>query len=68
LVEGGTFCGHDFECFLSECDSELVDRYCNHGERFPDGMHYGVIKAVCEKFPGVEKDGSIWHTKIGEIK
>lgn len=60
LKPGGLICGHDFEKHLSECDLTQV---LEMGENdFVDGNHYGVIRAVSEFFPDVQREGRIWFT------
>lgn len=57
---GGLVFGHDFEAHLHELDPELVRA---HGESdFVGGFHYGVIRAVCEAFPNVNRAGRMWWT------
>lgn len=60
LKVGGLAFGHDFEAHLHECDPELVAKHCE--EDFAHGRHFGVIRAVSERFPNVERDGRVWWT------
>lgn len=63
LKKGGLICGHDFEKHLDECDYNRVLEKCE--EDFVDGCHYGVIRAVCEFFPDVRREGRIWYVQKG---
>lgn len=61
LKKGGLFCGHDFERRLDECNYDRVLEKCE--EDNADNCHYGVIRAVCEFFPNVSKEGTIWYVE-----
>lgn len=63
LKNGGLICGHDFEKHLHYCDYNRVLEKCE--EDFVDGCHYGVIRAVCEFFPDVRREGRIWYARKG---
>ena len=63
LRNGALLCGHDFERHLDHCDYNRVLETCE--EDFVDGCHYGVIRAVCESFPGVRREGRIWYVRKG---
>ena len=63
LKNGGLLCGHDFEKHLEHCDYKRVLEKCE--EDFVDGCHYGVIRAVCEFFPDVRREGRIWYVGKG---
>mgnify|MGYP001564067291 FL=1 len=60
---GGLVFGHDFECHASEADKFDLLAHCE--KDFVNGRHYGVIRAVCEQFPEVKRDGRIWFTTRG---
>lgn len=60
---GGLVFGHDFEKHLRECDLQLVAKHCE--EDFAHGCHFGVIRAVSERFPNVERDGRVWFAIKG---
>lgn len=63
LKIGGLMCGHDFEKHLRECDFKRVLQHCE--EDYVDACHYGVIRAVCELFPHVRREGTIWYVRKG---
>lgn len=63
LKKGGLICGHDFEKHLHYCDYKRVLEKCE--EDYVDGCHYGVIRAVCEIFPDVRREGRIWYVQKG---
>jgi glycosyltransferase involved in cell wall biosynthesis len=56
-------CGHDLDRHLKDCDYTRVLEKCE--EDFADECHYGVIRAVCEFFPDVKREGRIWYTQKG---
>ena len=60
LKSGGIFCGHDMECMYEQVPEEL--KQPQHWENdCVRGLHIGVIKAVCERFPSVSiLEGNIW--------
>lgn len=58
---GGILCGHDFEKPLQQCDLARAILYCQQDTA--DDCHYGVIRAVCERFPNVSHDGCIWYVR-----
>jgi len=61
LKDGGLLCGQDFEKHLKECDYYRLLEKCE--EDYVDGCHYGVIRAVSELFPDVQREESIWHVQ-----
>lgn len=61
LKKGGLLCGHDFEKHLHECNYQRALEKCE--EDYVDNHHYGVIRAVCEFFPNVRREGTIWFVK-----
>jgi len=66
MREGGTFAGHAYEC-RPEPDSESWSKMMAHCEEdFADNAHYGVIRAVTEKFGDYESfgfDHSVWWVR-----
>jgi hypothetical protein len=58
---GGILCGHDFERPLNQVDLKRALEFCETD--FVDNLHYGVIRAVSERFPEVEHEGSIWWVR-----
>jgi len=58
VKKGGVLCGHDFDQFLNEFKEEGDLEQDTSG-----GLHYGLIKAVCEKFPNVNKLRRIWYVQ-----
>jgi len=51
MKKGGIFCGHDFDSY--EYDEKHINEDCTD-------RHNGVIKAVLEKFPTVNKMSTVW--------
>jgi hypothetical protein len=63
LKPGGLLCGHDFERHLDECPYDQVIEHCE--KDVVNGCHYGVILAVSEIFPAVQREGNIWYVTKG---
>ena len=64
MKPGALVFGHDFEAHLRDLDPELVRAHCESD--FVGGFHLGVIRAVCEAFPDVQRTGRMWWTLTGE--
>ena len=62
LRPGGLAFGHDFECHVSEVDRFFL--LANSETDFVNGRHYGVIRAVSERFPNVRREGRIWWSQV----
>ena len=67
LKQGGTFAGHDFPKMMERLDAPEMMRRSLLPHCPMTGIHYGVVRAVCETFQEVmlhgNQESSVWTAR-----